>query len=132
MLDKLTPSAEETARETAEGWMDAFGAALARGDERALADLFMADAYWRNLFGLSWRFATFPGVALASELLQRAREVRADGFRLDPTALAPRHSVVAGREVIEAIFAFDTQNGPGQGTLRLLPAANRLAKVGEH
>jgi ABC-type tungstate transport system permease subunit len=51
MLDKLTPSAEETARETAEEWLSAFGAALAHGEERALAELFVPDSHWRNLFG---------------------------------------------------------------------------------
>ena len=61
MLDKLAPSAEETARETAEEWLNAFGAALACGEERALAELFVPDSHWRNLFGLPWLLATFSG-----------------------------------------------------------------------
>ncbi len=36
MLDKLTAPAEETAQETTEAWLAAFGAALTRGDARAL------------------------------------------------------------------------------------------------
>jgi putative flavoprotein involved in K+ transport len=130
MLDKLAPSAEETAREATEAWIDAFGAALARGDERAVAELFASDSHWRNLFGLSWHFASFGGNGtLARELLQRSREVSAENFRIDAAALAPRRSVLAGREVIEAILAFDSINGPGNGTLRLVPAADGLAKA---
>jgi cation diffusion facilitator CzcD-associated flavoprotein CzcO len=130
MLDKLTPSAEETAAQTAEQWMRAFSAALSRGDARALSNLFVSDSHWRNLFGISWHFATFSGdVTLAAEMIDRAREVRADGFYIDAKALAPRKSVIAGRDVIEAIFAFDTINGPGCGALRLLPGADGLAKA---
>ena len=39
MLDRLAQSAEETAQETAESWITAFDAALARGDERAFRAL---------------------------------------------------------------------------------------------
>lgn len=130
MLDKLAASAEETARETAEAWIDAFGAALARGDGPALAGLFAADGHWRNLFGLSWHFATFSGAdTLARELLQRAREAGAQNFRLDAATLAPRHAVTAGRQVVEALFAFDSTQGPGYGALRLLPEAGGPAKA---
>ncbi|HTO67947.1 MAG TPA: hypothetical protein VMM15_42555 [Bradyrhizobium sp.] len=45
MLDRLAQPAEETARETAESWITAFGAALAHGDERALATLFVPDSH---------------------------------------------------------------------------------------
>jgi hypothetical protein len=65
MLDKLTAPAEETAQETTEAWLAAFGAALTRGDARALADLFVSDSHWRNLFGLSWHFATFTAGAFS-------------------------------------------------------------------
>jgi len=67
--------------------------------------LFAGDGYWRNLFGLSRYFATFSGETVAREILQRASEANAQGFRLDPATLAPHRSVVAGREVIEAILS---------------------------
>ena len=128
MLDKLATPAEEAARETTEAWTGAFGAAMARNDGRALSGLFADDAHWRNLFGLSWHFATFSGNdALIRELLRSAKGARAENFRIDSARLVPRRSVMAGREVIEAIFAFDTTNGPGYGAMRLLPATNGLA-----
>jgi cation diffusion facilitator CzcD-associated flavoprotein CzcO len=123
MLDRLAPPAEETAREILEEWLAAFGAALAQRDERALAELFVPDGHWRNLFGLSWLFATFSGHEhVARELIARAGEVHAKDFRVDTARLPPRVSVFAGREVIEAIFIFDTADGPGYGALRLLPS----------
>jgi putative flavoprotein involved in K+ transport len=113
---------EHTARETTERWTGALNAALAGGQATALSELFAPDSHWRNLFGLSWYFATFSGNAtVVRELLARAAEVRATGFRVDTAALAPRHAVVAGRDVIEAVFAFDTVNGPGYGAVRLMP-----------
>jgi hypothetical protein len=54
MLDKLAPPAEETARETTEAWIEAFGAALARGDERALEHVAIKADCIRN-DGRSWR-----------------------------------------------------------------------------
>src|ERR1700675_1456608 len=121
MLDRRNPPAEDMLRETTEAWIDALGAALQAGSGRALSDLFVADSHWRNLFGISWQFATFSGrKTLVEALLERAAEAGATGFRLDTAALTPRRAVVAGREVIEAIFAFDTNKGPGVGAGRLL------------
>src|ERR1700757_258360 len=108
MLDRRNPPAEDMLRETTETWIAAFGAALEAGAERALTKLFAADSHWRNLFGISWDFATFSGRAtLVAALLHRVSAAGASRFRLDAAALAPRRAVVAGREVIEAIFAFD-------------------------
>src|SRR6267154_5896263 len=125
MLDRRQPPAEEMPREPTEAWINAFGAALLAGSEGALSEMFVADSHWRNLFGISWQFATFSGrTTLVEALLQRAAEAGATGFRLDTAALTPRRAEVAGREVIEAIFAFDTHNGPGLGAVRLLPDAD--------
>src|ERR1035438_4834277 len=119
MLDRLNPSAEDMAKE----WIGAFDAALAGGSEIALSELFVSDSHWRNLFGISWHFATFSGHRTRPrEMLQRAADARARGFRIDTAALTPRHAVVAGREIIEAVICFDTAEGPGIGALRLLPA----------
>jgi putative flavoprotein involved in K+ transport len=125
MLDRRNPPAEEMPRETTEAWIDAFGAALLAGAEGALSELFAADSHWRNLFGISWQFATFSGRnTLVEALLQRVAQAGASGFRLDTAALTPRRAEVAGCEVIEAIFAFETNNGPGIGAVRLLPDAD--------
>jgi cation diffusion facilitator CzcD-associated flavoprotein CzcO len=121
MLEKLPAPAEEIATQ----WVRFFDAALRDGDDKALAKLFLPDSHWRNLLGLSWQFATSSGnETLCRELSQRAVEVRATGFRLDTAALAPRRAVVAGRDVIEAIFGFDTINGPGIGSVKLIHQAH--------
>jgi len=126
MLDRLSPSA----REMAKGWIGAFGAALQAHTPSALSELFVSDSHWRNLFGLSWQFATVSGVQrLVGEMLQRAAEVRATEFKVDKAALAPRRAVVAGCDVIEAIFCFATINGPGIGSVRLLASPDRRAKA---
>ena len=61
MLDKTAPAAEETARETAEDWLNPFAVALPQRDPRTLADLFVPDSHWRSLLGLSRLCATFSG-----------------------------------------------------------------------
>jgi cation diffusion facilitator CzcD-associated flavoprotein CzcO len=116
MLDRLKTDAEEIGLD----WMSAFGRALQDGTERALYALFVRDGHWRNLFGLSWQFETVSGAdKLVPRLLQLAGEVRAGEFRIDTAALTPCRSVIAGREIIEAVFSFVTSNGPGAGSLRL-------------
>src|SRR5258708_2231926 len=114
MLEKLAPSAEEIATQ----WVRAFGLALTSGDEATLAKLFLPDSHWRNLFGISWQLATFSGNEnLCHQLSRRASEVRGSEFRVDT-------AVVAGRDVIEAIIRFDTLNGPGIGSIRLVYQAH--------
>jgi putative flavoprotein involved in K+ transport len=121
MLDRPGRSAEQTVSETTERWTRAFNAALAGGRPAALSELLVEDCHWRNLFGLSWYFATFSGNAVVvAELLARAGQVDAAGFRIDTAALAPRQAVVAGRDVIEAVIRFETCNGPGYGAVRLV------------
>src|SRR5689334_17371065 len=87
----------ESYRETTEAWLAAFDAALANRSAAELSQLFVADSHWRNLFGLSWHFATFSGNAkVTAELLARSAEAGAGEFRLDTARLAPRSAVIAG------------------------------------
>ncbi|MGY4574458.1 flavin-containing monooxygenase [Bradyrhizobium sp. USDA 3256] len=121
MLDKLNPATEDAPELAAERWIGALDAALASRSTEALSALFAPESHWRNIFGISWQFATFSGrQRVVAELLARAEAVGARGFRLDDRALIPRRAVVAGRETIEAVFTFDTSNGPGTGAVRLL------------
>jgi len=125
MLDRLNPATEDRPEFVAERWIAALDAALAGRSREAVAALFAPESHWRNIFGISWHFATFSGQqSVVSELLARTEAVNARGFRVDARALIPRRAVVAGCEVIEAVFAFETSNGPGTGALRLLPGAD--------
>jgi cation diffusion facilitator CzcD-associated flavoprotein CzcO len=126
MLERLAPSAEEAADQ----WMSAFNLALANGNADALGELFLPDSHWRNIFGLSWQLATFSGrEILCKAVTQRAAEVDATGFEINTAALMPRRGVMAGREVVEAVISFQTADGPGVGSLRLVcsPGAPPLA-----
>jgi putative flavoprotein involved in K+ transport len=119
MLERLAPSAEEAVQH----WMRDFDLALTQGDANAVAGLFLSDSHWRNLFGLSWQLATVSGHDILSrEMCRCAAAVRATGFQIDSAALTPRRAVLAGREVIEAVFGFETSDGPGVGALRLFCA----------
>src|SRR5262245_37499257 len=72
MLDKPAPAAGEAAKDTAERWVRAFDAALRASSDKALAECFVDECHWRNLFGVSWLFATFSGKAnVIRELLRR-------------------------------------------------------------
>jgi hypothetical protein len=76
MRDKTAPAAEETARETAEDWLNAFALALPQRDPRTLADLFVPDRHC--LLGLSWLFATFSGRdRLLCEVIERGKLAKA-------------------------------------------------------
>lgn len=119
MLEKVRTSAEAQAR----SWISAFGHSLGKADAAAVSRLFQADSHWRNLCGLSWQIVTFSGAEkLSFELCHRARKVDARGFEVDSELMSPREAVVAGVDVIEAIFRFETINGPGLGVVRLLPS----------
>jgi cation diffusion facilitator CzcD-associated flavoprotein CzcO len=103
---------------------------LASGEAAALGEMFVPDSHWRNLCGLSWQIATFSGAGrLADELCRRAHEAKAGGFEVDSDVLIPRRAVLAGQEVIEAIFRFDTASGPGVGVVRLLPSAGAAPRA---
>jgi putative flavoprotein involved in K+ transport len=130
MLDRPGTQLAQMHRETAERWIDGLNAALAARSAAALSQLFAGDSHWRNLFGITWHFATFSGNAVvAAELLARASEARAGNFRINEAALAPRGAVVAGCEVTEAIFAFESESGPGYGALRLVRQPDGSAKA---
>lgn len=87
MLDKLNPATEDAPELIAERWIGALDAALAGRSAHALTALFAPESHWRNIFGISWHFATFSGrQGVVAELLARVASVNATGFRLDGRA----------------------------------------------
>jgi putative flavoprotein involved in K+ transport len=103
-------------------WLASFADALSGTDVEALTVLFHADCYWRDVLAFTWLIKTFRGVDnVVAVLLPRAGDVRASGFRTDRTRTPPRSVTRAGTESIEAIFAFETAVGRGDGVVHLMP-----------
>jgi putative flavoprotein involved in K+ transport len=126
MLERQAPSAEEAADQ----WIGAFNLALASGKADALGELFLPNSHWRNIFGISWQLATFSGrETLCKALSRRAVEAGATGFEINTAALMPRRAVMAGREIVEAVISFQTSEGPGIGSLRLICSPGTLPQA---
>ncbi|HEX7220076.1 MAG TPA: NAD(P)/FAD-dependent oxidoreductase [Burkholderiales bacterium] len=104
---------------SADQWLTRFEAAL--GDRAALRSLFVPDCHWRDLLAFTGDIRTASGIEAVVSGLER----RGHGFRLDPERTPPRETLRAGRRCIEAIFRFESADGPGAGVLRLLPESGK-------
>lgn len=112
----LDGSETEAARQ-ATRWLEAFNAAP---DAQALAAIFEPDAHWRDLSSLGDRFATISArEAVAPALAEALSRAGARDFRLDPARRPPERLERSGETVDEAILAYDTDAGPGEGVVRL-------------
>jgi len=103
-------------------WLATFEKALAERDDVLLKTLFHPDSHWRDVLALTWHIRTVNGrEAVLGELKAHAGRAHPTGFRTDPHRTAPRHVTRAGTDAIEAIFQFETDEGRGNGVLRLRP-----------
>ena len=108
-------------------WLAQFDAALTQRNVDAATGLFLKDGHWRDLLAFSWHIETMTGVeAIAGTLRDTIGSIQPANFRIAADRTPPRIVTRAGREVVEAIFAFDTAMGPrrlnGPGFASLGPA----------
>src|SRR5437870_8478367 len=112
----------ETIATSVDHWLGQFERALTEPDDVLLKTLFHADSHWRDVLALTWHIRTVNGrEAVLDELKAHAGRAHPSGFRTDPHRTAPRHVTRAGTDAIEAIFQFETDEGLGNGVLRLRP-----------
>jgi putative flavoprotein involved in K+ transport len=106
--------------EIAEAWLASFNSALEKKDHAALTGLFTDDAYWRDLLAHQWDFRSLKERAvIATRLIEEGAHRGVRQFALDPRYSAPSWQTRSSRRVIEAIFAFQTADGRGNGVVRL-------------
>src|SRR4051794_24274083 len=121
----LAKAETDSVATTVDRWLAQFEQALAERDDVLLASLFHADSHWRDVLALTWDIRTVSGSdAIVKELRAHVGRARPAGFRTAPQRTAPRHVTRAGTSAIEAIFQFETADGPGSGVLRPTPDAN--------
>lgn len=101
-------------------WLRAFGDAMNGGG--GIAGLFHDECFWRDVLAVTWRIDTVSGADAIASGLQGGHPVR--NPRIDPDREAPQQVMRAGEDCIEALIAFETDQGPGSGVVRLKPAAD--------
>lgn len=108
------PMSSPDASQRAVSWLQAFEAALVRGDASAVLAMFAEDeCFWRDMVALTWNIKTMQGKEqIAAFLAATLANAEPRGFRLEGEARD-----VNG--VIEARFTFETSVTLGRGVLRL-------------
>ncbi|MGJ3260638.1 MAG: NAD(P)-binding domain-containing protein [Rhodospirillales bacterium] len=101
-------------------WLTRFEAALGAGDSAALVDMFLPESYWRDMLAFTWAITPHEGWAdIVDGLCHAQSRVNARNFEIAQDRKAPRRLHRLGRDVIEAIFSFETDAGRCHGVLRL-------------
>jgi putative flavoprotein involved in K+ transport len=109
--------------EVADRWLARFSEALESRDAAALAGLFRADSYWRDLVAFSGQIRTVPGRdAVVDLLLELAPKIEPKGWRLAPGHTAPSVQPRGIEECIEAFIEFETAHTRALGAVRLTAA----------
>ena len=94
-------------------------------DVESASQLFVQDAFWRDILSLTWDFRTFSGLPTIAKFLNdrlgltkpRAFQLREDGYlKLQRPAL--------DLAWINFFFDFETEIGIASGVARLVPTAN--------
>lgn len=97
-----------------QGWLDAFGAAVARGDHAAAAAMFGDDSYWRDLVSFTWNLKTAEGPDAIRAMLEGTMG------QAQPSNWKIQGEGAEAVGVTEGWFTFETGTGRGRGHLRLI------------
>jgi hypothetical protein len=122
-LDKLRSKvpANVDVKEVARKWLGSFASHVRSADIDGLIDLFVEDAFFRDMLALTWDFRTFEGTrAIKKFLTDRLPEARPSSFKLkdEYVDLQQLYPDVAW---IQGLFEFETDVGIGSGVFRLVP-----------
>ncbi len=129
VIDKPTQSGAASAslESLATGWLDAFETALDKRDAAAIAALFQADSHWRDILAFTWHLTpTFGAKNIAAGLAAHQVATKARGFHISADRTPPRRVKRLGQDVIEVLFAFETELGRGNGIVRLIPQGDAV------
>src|SRR5215218_1760802 len=99
-------------------WCATFNAAVAANDGIALAALFAAASYWRDMLTLNERIETAHGPAAIADMFARRGE-SATSLRISAVGEARTEKIPNVGEVLGKVIRFETDSALGHGYLRL-------------
>ena len=111
-------------------WLERFETALRAQDAAAAAAMFLPDGMWRDILAFTWTIQTMSGRAAIAATLQKAlARTKPSNFHIPASRTPPRWVSRAGTDCIEALFEFDTADGPCAGVARLVPDPQAPAQL---
>ena len=126
-LDRLnaTLPVDVDAKSVAKTWFDAFSTHLSSGDVQSASQLFVEDAFWRDLLSLTWDFRTFSGLPTITKFLNdRLGSTKPRAFKLREDAYLSLQRPAPDLAWISFFFDFETEIGIASGIVRLVPTAS--------
>jgi hypothetical protein len=125
-LDKLGSKvpADVDVKKVAVQWLESFALHVKSGDIDGIINLFVEDAFFRDMLALTWDFRTFEGTHAIKKFLEdQLPEAKPTSFKLKDEFLNLQrpYTDIAW---IQGIFEFETDTGLGSGVFRLIPMPN--------
>ncbi|KAF5378871.1 hypothetical protein D9615_006928 [Tricholomella constricta] len=126
-LDRLNASVptDLDAKAVAKAWFKIFAQSAEASDAQAVAQLFVPDAFWRDMLALTWDFRTFSGLPKITQFLSdRLGSAHPRAFTLRDDAYLGLQQPFPDLAWINLMFDFETEAGIASGIARLVPSAN--------
>ncbi|EGO00145.1 hypothetical protein SERLA73DRAFT_107137 [Serpula lacrymans var. lacrymans S7.3] len=122
-LDKLRGVVPQDldANKVAEEWFASFAANMQDGNVDNIINLLVDDAFWRDMFTLTWNLRTFQSTPIIKKfLIDQLATFKVSSFKLrkDLVALEQPYPDLAW---IQGLFDFETHVGIASGVFRLVP-----------
>jgi putative flavoprotein involved in K+ transport len=116
-LSSTVQAEPDSARRQAQAWVDAFSAALSKGDPEAVVSLFDPDeCFWRDFVAFTWNITTLEGQAKLREMLGATlARVGSGAWTIDDAAAVPEER----NGIVTVWFRFETAVGRGRAVARL-------------
>jgi len=112
----------------AQDWLSHFEKVLQSGKSNDLEDCFHSESHWRDLLAFTGTISPYGGAKEISLGLNSFQKIaQAHSFRIIDKHAQPRLVNRLGRPVIEAIFAFETKLGRGEGVVRVPENSQKTA-----
>ena len=120
ILDKLgaeVPS-DLNVNQTIEKWFKLFKNFCESGDVKNLSDIILEDAYWHDVFALTWSFCTFEGTPIIKRFLEDCLAlVEVRNLKLKDPSYAQLQRPYPDLAWIQALSEFETNVGLCSGVV---------------
>jgi hypothetical protein len=105
-------------------WLESFAEHVRSANITGLIDLFVDDAFFRDVLALTWDFRTFEGTHAIKKFLEdRLPEANPTSFKLKDEYLSLQQ-LYPDVAWIQGLFEFETNIGLGSGVFRLVPMSD--------